>query len=84
MSSASSSALQGLCSKTEAPNRSISIGDGHSIPPVSEALQAIDYVHGEPQRGSVGTRTSDPPSKAMEPVGSEKGRQSLAEVAVRA
>jgi heptosyltransferase-1 len=33
----------------DAPHRSISIGDGHSVPPVSEALQAIDYVHSEPQ-----------------------------------
>ncbi|SDG66577.1 heptosyltransferase-1 [Paraburkholderia phenazinium] len=32
----------------EAPFRSISIGDGHSVPPVSEALQAIDYVHTYP------------------------------------
>jgi heptosyltransferase-1 len=32
----------------EAPHRSISIGDGHSVPPVSEALQAIDYVHSDP------------------------------------
>jgi heptosyltransferase I len=32
----------------EAPFRSISIGDGHSVPPVSEALQAIDYVHMNP------------------------------------
>ena len=32
----------------EAPHRSISIGDGLSVPPVSEAIQAIDYVHGEP------------------------------------
>jgi heptosyltransferase-1 len=32
----------------EAPFRSISIGDGHSVPPVSEALQAIDYVHTDP------------------------------------
>ncbi|RFU46831.1 lipopolysaccharide heptosyltransferase I [Paraburkholderia sp. DHOC27] len=32
----------------EAPFRSISIGDGHSVPPVSEALRAIDYVHMDP------------------------------------
>jgi heptosyltransferase-1 len=32
----------------EAPHRSVSIGDGHSVPPVSEALQAIDYVHSDP------------------------------------
>ncbi|CAB3782442.1 lipopolysaccharide heptosyltransferase I [Paraburkholderia fynbosensis] len=31
----------------ESPNRSISIGDGQSVPPVSAALDAIDYVHGE-------------------------------------
>jgi heptosyltransferase-1 len=28
----------------EAPHRSTSIGDGHSVPPVSAALEAIDYV----------------------------------------
>ncbi|QQC65341.1 lipopolysaccharide heptosyltransferase I [Paraburkholderia ginsengisoli] len=33
----------------EAPNRSTSIGDGHSVPPVSAALAAIDYVHGTAQ-----------------------------------
>jgi heptosyltransferase I len=38
----------------EAPNRSISIGDGHSVPPVSEALRAIHYVHGESQGASAG------------------------------
>jgi heptosyltransferase I len=33
----------------EAPYRSISIGgDGASVPSVSEALQAIDYVHSDP------------------------------------
>ncbi|CAB3790670.1 Lipopolysaccharide heptosyltransferase 1 [Paraburkholderia ultramafica] len=32
----------------EAPYRSTSIGDGHSVPPVSAALEAIDYVHTEP------------------------------------
>ncbi|CAH2777287.1 MAG: Lipopolysaccharide core heptosyltransferase I [uncultured Paraburkholderia sp.] len=33
----------------ESPFRSISIGDGQSVPPVSAALEAIDYVHsGEP------------------------------------
>jgi lipopolysaccharide heptosyltransferase I len=32
----------------EAPFRSTSIGDGHSVPPVAEALRAIDYVHGAP------------------------------------
>ncbi|RKT26377.1 heptosyltransferase-1 [Paraburkholderia sp. RAU2J] len=31
----------------ESPNRSISIGDGQSVPPVSAALDAIDYVHGK-------------------------------------
>lgn len=30
-----------------APFRSTSIGDGHSVPPVSEALAAIDYVHSD-------------------------------------
>jgi heptosyltransferase-1 len=33
----------------ESPFRSISIGDGHSVPPISAALEAIDYVHGEPR-----------------------------------
>jgi heptosyltransferase-1 len=37
----------------EAPFRSISIGDGQSIPPVSEALQAIDYVHTDPLAAGV-------------------------------
>jgi heptosyltransferase I len=32
----------------EAPFRSISIGDGHSVPPISEAISAIDYVHTDP------------------------------------
>jgi heptosyltransferase-1 len=32
----------------DAPYRSTSIGDGQSVPPVSEALQAIDYVHSVP------------------------------------
>jgi heptosyltransferase I len=31
----------------ESPFRSISIGDGQSVPPVSAALEAIDYVHTE-------------------------------------
>jgi len=31
-----------------APHRSISIGDGASMPSVSEALRAIDYVHSDP------------------------------------
>jgi heptosyltransferase I len=30
----------------ESPSRSISIGDGQSVPSVSAALDAIDYVHG--------------------------------------
>ncbi|MGF6998197.1 lipopolysaccharide heptosyltransferase I [Paraburkholderia sp. GAS32] len=33
----------------EAPFRSISIGDGHSVPPIAEVLEAIDYVHSEPR-----------------------------------
>ncbi|HYS62708.1 MAG TPA: lipopolysaccharide heptosyltransferase I [Paraburkholderia sp.] len=33
----------------ESPFRSISIGDGHSVPPVSAALEAIDYVHSAPR-----------------------------------
>ncbi|MGF6956701.1 lipopolysaccharide heptosyltransferase I [Paraburkholderia youngii] len=33
----------------ETPYRSTSIGDGRSVPPISAALEAIDYVHaGEP------------------------------------
>jgi heptosyltransferase I len=36
----------------EAPFRSTSIGDGHSVPPVTQALQAIDYVHGSPNAGN--------------------------------
>ncbi|MFM0066732.1 lipopolysaccharide heptosyltransferase I [Paraburkholderia aspalathi] len=31
----------------QAPFRSISIGDGHSVPSIAEALEAIDYVHGD-------------------------------------
>ena len=31
-----------------APFRSISIGDGLSVPPISAAIEAIDYVHSEP------------------------------------
>ncbi|WP_144111636.1 lipopolysaccharide heptosyltransferase I [Paraburkholderia sp. BCC1886] len=31
----------------ESPFRSISIGDGRSVPPVSAALDAIDHVHGK-------------------------------------
>jgi heptosyltransferase-1 len=30
------------------PFRSVSIGDGNSVPPVSEALAAIDHVHTDP------------------------------------
>jgi heptosyltransferase I len=29
----------------EAPYRSTTIGDGHSVPPIERALEAIDYVH---------------------------------------
>jgi heptosyltransferase-1 len=32
----------------ESPFRSISIGDGKSVPSISDALEAIDYVHTEP------------------------------------
>ncbi|GAB7525792.1 lipopolysaccharide heptosyltransferase I [Paraburkholderia sp. 2C] len=32
----------------EAPYRSTSIGDGHSVPPVERAIAAIDYVHSNP------------------------------------
>ena len=30
------------------PFRSVSIGDGNSVPPISEALAAIDHVHADP------------------------------------
>jgi heptosyltransferase I len=44
----------------EAPYRSTSIGDGHSVPPVERAIEAIDYVHGIPpaegEPGSTPTR----------------------------
>jgi heptosyltransferase-1 len=30
------------------PFRSVSIGDGNSVPPVAEALAAIDHVHADP------------------------------------
>jgi heptosyltransferase-1 len=33
----------------DAPFRSISIGDGQSVPSVAEALEAIDYVHSAPR-----------------------------------
>jgi heptosyltransferase-1 len=33
----------------EAPFRSISIGDGHSVPSIAEALEAIAYVNTEPR-----------------------------------
>lgn len=33
----------------EAPFRSISVGDGFSVPPISDVLGAIDYVHLDPQ-----------------------------------
>ena len=33
----------------DAPFRSISVGDGFSVPPISDVLDAIDYVHMEPQ-----------------------------------
>ena len=32
----------------EAPFRSISVGDGLSVPPISAVLDAIDYVHSKP------------------------------------
>ncbi|MFC0399228.1 lipopolysaccharide heptosyltransferase I [Paraburkholderia rhizosphaerae] len=32
----------------EAPYRSTSIGDGHSVPPVARVIEAIDYVHSSP------------------------------------
>ncbi|MFL9934725.1 lipopolysaccharide heptosyltransferase I [Paraburkholderia sp. RL18-103-BIB-C] len=37
----------------ESPYRSISVGDGRSVPPVSATLAAIDYVHSEPQESAV-------------------------------
>jgi heptosyltransferase-1 len=36
----------------ESPYRSISVGDGLSVPPISAALEAIDYVHGKPQHSA--------------------------------
>ena len=42
----------------EAPHRSVSIGDGHSVPPVSEALQAIDYVHSDPLAAPASTHSA--------------------------
>ena len=42
----------------EAPHRSVSIGDGHSVPPVSEALQAIDYVHSDPLGAPASTHSA--------------------------
>ncbi|CAB3636616.1 lipopolysaccharide heptosyltransferase I [Paraburkholderia rhynchosiae] len=33
----------------EAPFRSMSVGDGFSVPPISAVLDAIDYVHSGPQ-----------------------------------
>jgi heptosyltransferase-1 len=41
----------------ESPYRSISIGDGHSVPPVSAALEAIDYVHGKPHEAAMQARS---------------------------
>jgi heptosyltransferase-1 len=32
----------------DSPYRSISIGDGQSVPPISAAIEAIDYVHTDP------------------------------------
>jgi heptosyltransferase-1 len=33
----------------DAPFRSMSVGDGFSVPPISAVLEAIDYVHSEPR-----------------------------------
>ncbi len=40
----------------QAPFRSISIGDGHSIPSIDEAMRAIDHVHGSPLAAGGQTR----------------------------
>jgi ADP-heptose:LPS heptosyltransferase len=37
----------------EAPFRSISIGDGQSVPSTAEALEAIDYVHRDPRAATM-------------------------------
>ena len=42
----------------DAPYRSISIGDGRSVPPISAALEAIDYVHGEPPVSAIEQRSA--------------------------
>lgn len=36
----------------ESPHRSISVGDGRSVPPVSAALDAIDHVHRRPHEAA--------------------------------
>jgi heptosyltransferase-1 len=41
----------------EAPFRSISVGDGQSVPPVDEVLRAIEYVHTEPDAAAAGGAT---------------------------
>ncbi|MGF6780922.1 lipopolysaccharide heptosyltransferase I [Paraburkholderia sp. GAS334] len=38
----------------ESPFRSITIGDGRSVPPVEEVLRAIEYVHTEPGAAAAG------------------------------
>jgi heptosyltransferase-1 len=42
----------------ESPYRSISVGDGRSVPPISATLAAIDYVHGEPLESAVQQRSA--------------------------
>jgi heptosyltransferase-1 len=37
----------------ESPYRSISVGDGRSVPPISATLAAINYVHTEPLESAV-------------------------------
>ncbi|WP_228936717.1 lipopolysaccharide heptosyltransferase I [Paraburkholderia saeva] len=44
-------------SGVEAPFRSISVGDGLSVPPVDEVLRAIEYVHTEPGAAAAGDAT---------------------------
>lgn len=42
----------------ESPYRSISVGDGQSVPPVSAALGAIDYVYTEPDEIAMQSRSA--------------------------
>ncbi len=44
-------------SGVKAPFRSISVGDGQSVPPVDEVLRAIEHVHTEPDAAAAGDAT---------------------------